>query len=283
MPIFKTVQIFRAGANGWSEVWYQDRSQLTDAIQPAKNVAGNRQGMCGTGVVLEYIRISSVTRPFKSHVFSVTLDWNTQAGVADTAWNTIFAKISDTQKIYHRVFQMRGVPDTWINRSATTNEFDISVTPAVDAVKNYVASLKQNGHMFRARDKTGAGATETSVTLFSSEAGSNRLKALLAIPGAAPGSQITFSGVTGPGAELARGRHTVRSNTGTEILFETILPASVVPPVWSNGKARQYIQIEVVPDTGVPLRTSHRDTGRRFFVTRGRRPKRRPFPSTLVV
>lgn len=273
MAIFKNTFIFRAGANGWSELWYQDRTDIRDCVQAATNAAGARQKLLGAQATLEAVRISSIDRPFRSYIFPVALDWNSQLGVADTAWNTIYARIDDTGKVYHRILQLRGVPDSWIIRKATDGSFDVDSSEVNGPLKNYIQSLKTNLLRFAARDQSGAAGTETPVTAFSREAGTDRLKATVALGGVAVGSFVTFSEVTGPDSSFAKGRHKVVANDGAVLTLATVLPAAVNPLLWAGGKVRPYVRGYFFPDIATPLRVSHRDTGRRFFVTRGRRPK----------
>lgn len=275
MAKFKTVMIFRSVANGWSEVWYQELGAIVDGVAPARNVAGQRQFLLGAHAAVEAIRISSVDRPFKSYLFGVKLDWNSQTPVADTSWNTIYARADDVTKVYHRIIQLRGIPDAWIERAAISGEIDVNIGPVTGPLARYIASLKQNGFLFRQRDQAGAAGTEIVVTAFGKEVGTNRLTVTAAGVAVAINGYVTIKGAQGFGAaETTRGRHKVISNNGAMLVLATVVDEDVVPIAWTGGTVRLYLVGYFGPDTATPIRASHRDTGRRFFVTRGRQSRR---------
>lgn len=283
MAIFKSVYIFAGGLNGWSELWYQNRSTIVDCREPAEKVALKRQLLLGKGCQLEAIRISSVEKPYKSFLFPVNPQWASESEpVADTAWNTLLGRMHSPNLTYHRVVQLRGVPDDWIIRSGVTGNFSLAASPATTPFNNFRASLAANGHLFAARSQEPPFDAFVDVTAFGKTVG-GKLTATAAGVGGGPGSFVTFSDVTGFGASTyAKGRHKVTSNAAGVLTLDTSIPDDVQPIAWGVGKVRRYERTFVLVGSNELLRVSHRDTGRRFFVTRGRRSKRPASLSTPV-
>lgn len=280
----KTVYIFGSQGNGWSELYYQDRSTLAAAKDAALAVAPVRNALLGTGCRLEAVRISTVDRPYKSTVFGVSLTPNSANEAADTSWNTVLGRIKDASDDFKRVVQLRGVPDNYITRTTagepTNPASNGLLLPQWDAFMNV---LKGQQHRFKVRSTAGDAGTLTDAGTWLREADGRLSFAAVAVA-VGPGGFVTFSDVTGPGAsQFAKGRHKVKSNAAGRIITETIVPESVNPALWSPGKVRIYTAAYPIVERGELLRYSHRDTGRRFFVTRGRRPKRPASLSSSVV
>jgi len=273
MPYIKTTFIFNSGRNGWTESWYQDGSQLSGARQPALTVAAKRDNLVGIGGTLEAIRNTTVDKPKKSVVFASGLPIGTDPPNADTPWNGILARVYSTNGDYSRNVYLRCPVDGWINRLAN-GTFNPNATNALPAFTAFISALTGAAFRFSARDKTGDGGTLRTVTQFEKDGATNRLKANVVGSTIGPGGYVTFSEVTGLGAKaFTKGKHKVKSNTGTVVETETIIPADIFPTSWSPGKLRDYLITYPLVGTGEILRVTKRDTGRAFFVTRGRRSK----------
>lgn len=278
---FKVTFIFAADKNGWSEVWYVDKSTITDTIPPAKLVAGARVGLLGLGVKIEAMRVSSITRPFKSRLVPLGLGWGVAPPPADTSWNTVLATCIGPNEAYKRVTQLRGVVDDWIKFSPIDGQpiDPMSIGELRSAWTRYRQALADNQFLFQQRSLEGADGTELPATAFDKD-DQGRVRFNAAGITGGPGSFITLAEVTGPGAaSFTKGRHKIKSNAAGVITLETRVPNDVEPSTWSVGKVRPYAKFYSQVSTGDLLRFSHRDTGRRFFVTRGRRPRRAPLPS----
>jgi hypothetical protein len=273
MAMWKTVFIFASEANGWSEVWYQDIASADGGVAPSLAVATKRDNLCGIGATLEAIRLTTVDKPKKSFIFKSNLPSGTGSVNADTPWNAILARVFSISKDYSRTVMLRAPVDDWLLRVAP-NVFQPQLTGANAPFNSFVATLKQYGFRFSARDKTGAGGTVRPATNFTKDAVTGRISVTVAGSAAGPGSFVTFADVTGFGAKSTlKGRHKVKSNAGGIIELETVAAADVFPAAWSAGTERDYILTFPMVDTGQILRAAKRSTGRRFFVTRGRRSK----------
>jgi len=276
VAMWKTVFIFASEANGWSEIWYQDIASAQTGTAPAVAVATKRDNLCGIGASLEAIRLTSVDKPIKSFLFKSNLPAGTGAVNADTPWNAVLARVYSLGKEYSRTVMLRAPVDDWLLRVAP-NQFTPQLTGANGPFNSFVATLKQYGFRFSARDKTGVGGTIRPSGTWNVNNPSRRLTVLVAGSTIGPGGFVTFTGVTGFGAKsLLKGRQKVRANAGGVIELETVAPADVDPTTWSAGEQRDYIRTFPAVDEGQILRAAKRSTGRRFFVTRGRRSKQAP-------
>jgi len=273
MAMWKTVFIFASEANGWSEIWYQDIASAEGGVVPSIAVATKRDNLCGIGATLEAIRLTSVDKPVKSFVFKSNLPAGTGAVNADTPWNAVLARVWSIGKEYSRTVMLRAPVDDWVLRVAP-NVFQPQLTGANGPFNSFVATMKSFGFRFSARDKTGAGGTIRPATNFTKDAVTGRVSVSVAGSPVGPGGFITFADVTGFGAKSTlKGRHKVKSNAGGIIELETVAAADVFPAAWSAGTERDYIRTFPLVDLGQVLRVAKRSTGRRFFVTRGRRSK----------
>lgn len=272
MPFFKSVFIFNSNRNGWTESWYFEGSIISDVTTKALAVANYRQQLMGKFATIEAIRTVSEDKP-KVHVIAST-GFVPGAGsdVADTAWNTVLARISTDDRLYQRNVYLRAVIDTVIQRST----FDGSFNPAGAAELNspwssFLAAARVNGLRFKARSKTGEGGTERDAVGFGKDANGN---ITVAVAGAtlARGNLVTFSGVSGAGvSDFLRGNQKVREYAAGLLTLETKVPGDVNPATWTNGKVRKNEPTYPLVGTGQILRPTKRSTGRAFFVTRGRR------------
>jgi len=284
MAKHKVQFIFGSGGNGWAELWYVDTSTVAAALDKAKLVVPARNSLLGIGCFIEAIRVATVDKPFKSRPISVFLPPASSLPPADTSWNTILGRAFDATGNYKRVVQLRGVRDEWIVRNADgTPKPPADNSVCLSYWNTYMQALKTQAFMFKVRDDVGAMGTEINVTSFGKD-GSNRLTAVASGVTGGPGDYVTLSGVTGIGAsQFTKGRIKIRSNNGTDLVLESNVGADIVPEGWSPGKIRRYAPAYPIVEDGEMLRYSHRDTGRRFFVTRGRRSKRPPVQSIPAV
>lgn len=273
MPFFKVVYIFNSGRNGWTETWYMNKSNIQAVEIPAKNVAAYRAGLCAKYATIEAIRVVSEDKPRIHFVVPTNYVVGSGVGSADTPWNAIQVAVTSDDNLYQRTQILRGVDDEWIKRGIDgnipiTNNGDLK--PPLEAFK---ASARANGLLFKARAKSGEGGIERDATIWSKDA-AGHLQCALVGGTYGPGAQITFSGVTGPGAsQFIKGTHKVRSYAANLLTLETTVPGDVDPTTWTNGKGRAFIPFYPIAYYFEPLRPMKRSTGRAFFVTRGRRSK----------
>jgi len=268
--IWKTLYIFNSGRRGWSEVWYQNRSAISETVTPAINFATKRFPLLGGGAALEAIRISLVGQPQTSMVFPFSHpDAGGEAAIQLVEDGALY-RVNTGSLVYRKTASLRAVPDDVMVYNPTTGKTELN--PAWKSKFDaWIASMTSNEMNIRVRQKTGAGATETTVTNITVDGDGNMVFTVAGLVGN-PGDKFTVKGATGPDKRLINGTHYIKSNNGTTVVTRSKFddPSTIQDNTF--GKARPYIIDYVVPSGGVPLRPVVRQTGRAFFVPAGRRP-----------
>jgi len=269
MPFFKVTFLFNQSRHGWSETWYREASLLRDVRVPAAQVAASRSRLLGVGSLIEAYRITSVDKPYRKLLTKFTAPESFNVDPTDQAPAAILARLHDSELIYDRLVTLRGCPDVEITIDEAGNP------TVVDALyeqrwQDFVTTLKQQGFRWKARGKTGAGGTLINVTDIVIN-GAGRLA--MAIPGLSTdvNGYFELTGFTGPAAAVVNGRHQVRAKDGNQVETNTTPPVGTTLIGLELGKARAITVEYPTPETGVILRPGKRDTGRAFFVSRGRR------------
>lgn len=271
MATIKCVFMFDVPKGGWSEVWYLNVSNIEAAKTPCDNLSAVRGRLLGKFATLEAVRISTVDPPRRSLIRVENIEGTADgSNPADTPWQAVMGSVKDTTGIYQRVTMLRGIPDTFVNRRASDGRYDMEAFPVLlNRWNAYMASLRSNGFMFRARSAEGAGGIETQVTGFSILGGKI---AFTPAAGLAVGDYVTFRDVTGLGSEVLKGKHRVRKVEAGEVTLDTTAPPAPANPVeWVPGKVRPKVTGYFPVLGGSLQRPAHRDTGRPFFLGRGRR------------
>lgn len=272
---WKCTFLFNLPKAGWSESWYIEKSQIREAVTPCKNLAAIRTGGMGNFGLIEAVRISSVDPP----QISVIEVLNYKAGLtgstdfADTPWQGIQVKMTDPNEKYQRTQLFRGVPDWWIARRTGDGQFDLQASPSILAWKNsIVTSLRSNGFLFRARSGEGAAGLTFPASNFTANGVGARITFDTAGPPAV-GAFVTFKDVKdGNGVTQLKGSHKVRSVAGQTVTLETVVPSAANPASWTAGTHRLKLTEYFPVHFGQLQRPSSRDTGRPFFLRRGRQP-----------
>jgi len=269
VPFFKITFLFNQRRHGWSETWYRESSTLKDNRIPASQLAAARSNLLGLGSILEAIRMTSLDKPYKHILQPFKAAPSSWGNNSDQAPAAILARLHDSELVYDRLITLRGCPDEEISYDDAGNPLPVS-NPFDSAFQFFVTQLKTLGFRWKARDKTGVGGTIWNVAGLSLDV-DRRL--IFNIPAFAPAanSLFTVSDFIGAQATTPNGKHQVKSAVGGSIVTNTIMPVGWDPVNWTMGTARAIAVNNPVPDTGVILRPGKRDTGRAFFVSRGRR------------
>lgn len=272
MAKFLCTMIFNQGRYGWTESWYRDSSDYFTALQALTNLATRRTSLLGSGARIEVAKVSDVEAVGDSKDSTIGLDGMIQQLGADTPWNAIYARIN-AGGLYRRQMWLRGIPDAWIALTAgnpNVNPLDGILSSAFNTFKNYLVS---QAWLLRVILKTGAGATETTVTAFSINGDGKMVFNVAGVPGG-PGDTFRIKYAVGPNPKLVNGVYTIQSNLAGVITTTTTAPDGLVPGDYNGMKHRpRIISYESITD-GVIKRCGKRSTGRAFFVQAGRRPVR---------
>lgn len=275
MPKWRCTFMFDMPKAGWAETFYLEKTTAKDCIPPCKNYAAVRVGGLGKHAKIEAVRVSSVDPP-KIAVLEVLNYASPHTGsthIADTPWQGVQVKISDVNEKYQRTQLFRGVPDVWITRRPTEGDFDLVTTPEVLPWKqSVISSLRANGFLFRARDAEGTAGVLTTVLGFGTSAEGGFVTFNTALPPIV-NSYVTFNNAKdSAGARVMLGRHKIKSVVGQLVTTYTKVPTGGNPSDWSADtyrlKSTGYFGVYY----GQLQRPSSRDTGRPFFLRRGRQP-----------
>jgi hypothetical protein len=265
--------IFNGGRQGWSETWYKFGDGLTyDTV---------------------FIRVSSMSVVGDSLPRSkppTFVDPQTSAnprGIVEKAW-LFRATAGSGGGLYRRQVWLRGMPDAWSDWDAQTGRAKV---PDLlnDKIKAFRDALILKNFSLRVLDKTVAPKTIKNVTI---QNGAYVITTDLAhglgtsytdVDGVPRRTRIRISGANfaGNDLEVANGKHingvTELSAVTNDTLTAVKAPLDEATPIQYVGGGRLVSQVYVyVPVVDlVRIKLAKKDTGRAFFVPRGRSPKRR--------
>jgi hypothetical protein len=125
MPVFKATHLFDSTVRntGWSETWYVEANDFTDATQKGFNIATARLQMLEMGYTLHYMRVSAnvpmIPKPPRrtraAGLTNLSLQGNGGGGPfgidPDLAWTAALLRVSDATLAVFRNFLLRGIPD----------------------------------------------------------------------------------------------------------------------------------------------------------------------------
>lgn len=273
----KVTFIFNSERNGWSETWYlKDYTSIQEASAAALNLAGYRQGLLAPGANLEAIRTSddSVRGDSMLASYFKTSKGGATSGDenADTPWNAWLVSCRSND-LYRRSMWVRGLSDDWIiydraSASFPKNEqFQKQLSRFQQGIVEAKASIKAI-----ARDE----ATTPTIAITGGFTLADNLLSFTAPAHGVSGVQkVTIFGAQGYGGiNEFNGIHGV-SPTDANTLKILDTQFENIPTYLGGGKLRRRIYGYYLITHMLAMRPGKRDTGRRFFVTRGRRPVKR--------
>lgn len=265
----KVTYIFNFGRNGWSETWYQATSDNLDQVMIlARQVATKRAALLAKGASLEAIRVSDEQVSGDS-ILETTPNKlaTTEASTKDpdTAWNCWLGRAT-SGSLYRRSVWFRGAPDEWIIWDPTTLKF-APVPTFAKAVADFEAILVKNVFAIKALGKELAFSPITKISKIEEGVG-GKYKITATAHGFVNTDSVRVYGVKGDNISDVNGVWEVFNATADT--FEIPLNVSVGFLYKGGGKVRvrkyKYPQIDFLEY----VRAAKRDTGRAFFVTRGR-------------
>lgn len=273
----KVTFIFNEERNGWSETWYlKEYNNLREASVEAYQLAQFRAGLLAPGANLEAIRTSDDAVRGDSYLqtFYRTLKGGATSGdeTADTAWNAWLISCR-SDDLYRRSMWLRGLSDDWIVYNRDSNSFEINpqMRKQLDRFLGEAVRVKAS---IKALARDDATTPTKAITGMGALVG-NTLSITVPAHGVPAIEKVTIFGCQGlPGIEKVNGVQSVRPTDANtlEILSQTF---DAIPVYFGGGKLRRRIQAYYPITSMTPMRPGKRDTGRRFFVTRGRRSARR--------
>lgn len=267
--------VFAAGANGWTETWYTTAGDRTTAVQRCNALAMPRVQMLGFGCRYEATRVSDIAIQFDSYLSSNLIAQPPGGAGAlapvenarDDVWTAMLLNI--TSGIYRRSFLMRGLPDDEVYLGL---DGVMRFAPGFGIkLQAWGTALEQNQFALRCIDRSAANPLQM-VTTVSEDPQTATYR--FTIPGLvlAVGDEFIVYNSNNPPILKANGTHRVQSiGASGEITTYTPWDGGVSFIYRGLGSARKKVIIFPTIDGSEYRSIRKRDTGRRIFVTAGRR------------
>jgi hypothetical protein len=274
VPNWKVKYLFKSDTSGWTEEWYaQSNDPDPRFIAPAVNTVLRARFLgLGVGVITQGTRVTDVDNPGLSWPQPLPPEFGRQYQPAllpaDNPTTCVDARFNAGLLKYHRVMNLRGVPDEWVFRDPIT--LVMRWRPAAEgAFAAYVAALQAARFLLRVISKDEVDVNARPVQGVTWAAGFTTVTS--AAHGYAVGNEIRISKVKGGNAALvAKGVYQISSRTLDTFSYPA--PDPTVPIVYDKGGIiRRRVPAYARIDEGFIQSVSKRDTGRAFFLPRGRR------------
>lgn len=298
MPTYQVTFIFNGERQGWAETWYWTGSSSDTAMAAALAVGQARLKLLGNTLQLEAIRVSDVAILGDSFVDESLNNQNTGTG-ASGARDVVAVSVlgrATAQNLYRRQVWIRGMPDAFVFYDPKTGKSQLNESAAfISAWNTWASQLIAKAYQLRVIDKDSPQKPITGV-LVAPVTGQTAIRC----PGHgyAPGKMIRIRGAkfaNGPGETLdENGKSLVNGVWQVREIVNNPPPAAQLNPVdWfeipsffddiqpayvSGGKAQERVVAYKTIDFMKYSRYAKRDTGRAFFVPRGRSRGKKRFP-----
>lgn len=271
MATYKATFIFNHSRMGWSESFYITVSTQELAMGEARALASKRTKCLGAGARIEAIRLSDVAVPRICALEALSLGFNPELPV-DAVWTSWIANLC-ASSLYRRSFLMRGWPDAWTVWDAINGEW-LDKPERTDAANNFFKALKAAPWLLRVISKDPADVQLAALGKpLVGEGGWTKFAGVF--PGVEKGDYVMFSKWDGKDKKVLNGKRRVLSNELGFLTVDVLFANIIDPDNDSGGKVGRRVIKYVAISDGKLLRPAKRNTGRAFFVPRGRRFKRK--------
>lgn len=269
--------IFSMIESGWTETFYHAATDINTAMAAAKTLALERCKILCVDAYLSQIRVSSTTVLNDSIVTFDPTYYERLTLKGDAAQVAFLCRLS-SGSLYRRSYMIRGCPDEWVYRKATTGILTWN-NIADAAIKQYLAAIPTAGMTIQVMTKVGDGVVAypiVNVAVVATIAGATAVLSAMPLGGLAQGDKIAIHGA----------KEKLRCINGVWPLVKdpATNPAIIrVPFAHLDGwdlsmltKAKMNpVVIKYVPINDVQLEDIRgRQTGGNFFHAVGRRRKK---------
>lgn len=271
MPAYRATMIFNWGRYGWTETWYLTAGDITLAQRRMSAPATTRSHLLGAGALLEAVRISDTAIGGDSLLVGSDGTWKSDDAAADAPWNAILARVEATDK-HRRQMWLRGVPDSWIGLDPVTKK-NTMPAKARQAFQAFLAAVMEapSPLQLQVYNKQGQGGTGVAITAQVLDVASGYTTFSVANSTAEVGEKALMKRWKGPDKKtLNKTYHVVKKDATTVTLS---LPFVLIPTPGANFGGLLFPRNPTYTNVtdGIILRVNKRNTGRAFFVSRGRR------------
>lgn len=274
---WKTTFIFNEGKSGWSETWYKTGASLSTTINniltDALVLKGLRTPLLGQGCVLEAIRISDVAIRGDSKLWSAFLTAPTdQTQSADAAGFSMLCRV-EAGSLYRRQQWLRGIRDDWLVRDIVTGQ-PIAPPALTTAYTAFRLQLINDHWQLRCIDKEAPNLIVSPITGFIAD-GTNTKVLAAGFAGVQVGDEVRVRGIVGPDAKALNKVWKVLAADAAGVTIGLPFASLIAPALDLLGKLQTRVVVYKDITDAEMLRLATRQTGRAFFVPRGRRPPKR--------
>ena len=266
MPTYYGTMIFAAGRYGWSEGFYLNENTHNEAHARMVNVANNRSFILGEGAVIEAVKVSdiaiahdSITRPYSLKDL---------VSARDPVWTAALMTLR-VGAGYRRSYLVRALEDAGVIYDADEDMMKIRPQILVK-FQAYFNAIERNQLLMQVLDRSANNPTHAIISVTVSGDGYWQVECPGLIGEVGVGDNIVLYNFPRAIWGNLAGRRKIRSINGNIIEVFAQGPATI-PFYPGQAEARNEVFIYPAIDSYSVDRVVKRDTGRRFFVTRGRR------------
>lgn len=273
MAIFKITHLFNMCRNGWSETWYTDATDRTQARLRGEGMALARIFLLGEPGLIEAQRVTALDVNRSCGIEPLTGYDGLANLLADVPWNGWLIEVQASGG-YCRFWVARGMPDAWIVRNEDSS-CNFLLPGSLETSFNLFKPefLLQSPYLRVILDPPEGPAPIDITGPPVVGANGNTQFPIAGLVGAA-GKRVKFTNWLGPDKKLLNGVFDILANTGANVTVRMPFSSILIPGDNSGGRAwAQVIGFKVIENVRL-VRPSSRATGRAFFVRRGRRARR---------
>lgn len=278
MPIYLgTHLINHVTGHGWSENWYLDDTSHESALVKIDQLANVRRQVLGASSTLVGSRVSDVTIRGDSltNFYGFGPFVTGPEGAADSPWSAVCWKISAGGHLYRRFWMCRGVPDSYLTYDSGG---ELILTTALNNFRTSMANLLvASNYRMKVIDKDPPNGTPINATDYNvDESGHFRIS--MDTGSVENGMAVRlqhWETSYGPDKRLVNRSYRIVDVTPTAISIDLNYADIAEPTLLAAGQVVRKIFAYKPLTTFNFYGKGHRDTGRAFFVSRGRRRARR--------
>lgn len=288
MPNYKVDLLLRCGDSGCSEVYWVEQDDITGAVDNMEFLMGVRAPLMSIFSTIQGWRIQPLDAAGlpNGRAMSKNLQDQAPAGVADTKRDeedvALLVKCRDADRLAIKTSWLRFLPDEYIQYQANGvfNGFPVSV-----GFDPYKAHLEAGGYLIRQfdADKTSNVANSWVTGVKFDATGLMTITLNDQIAAAEVGKKMKIKGYKGAYGKGVNGLRSILGVAGTEIQLDAVSKEFALTEgpgggAWAFMEKYKFFGIFECIHEGA---SSH-DTGRSFFLRRGRRSRRSRHQFTRV-
>lgn len=275
MAVGKLTYFFNQGRWGWSETWYKTVGTLPDLYRAGLAFADKRAACLAKGCIIEAMRSSLEGVNGDSYMETALGGKLPKTPIvleADAPWNALLLRAEATS-LYRRQVWLRGVPDEDITYDPNTGLFTLAPKQE-NKYLNLKKAILANAFQIRAHSKDPLLAPRKRNASMSIPVGGEAVDVACEDHGLVVGDNVHIGGVKQTFAPIKmNGNYEVIGVPGLGTYTVSVPNVSIAKlgTFLKYGYTQKRVVIYSDITDLMPIRIAKRNTGRAFFVPRGRR------------